>query len=483
MSAATETFMIDGYELVCGLEVHVELATATKLFSASANRFGDEPNVHIDPVTLGLPGALPVLNRRAVELAMRIGLALNCTVQPCTFHRKNYFYPDMPKAYQISQYDLPLNIDGWLELPGGKRIGVERAHLEEDTGKSTHIGGTGGRIHGSDHSLIDFNRAGVPLVEIVGRPDIASPEEARQYVTELRQILVAIGASDAKMEEGSMRCDANVSVRKPGDPLGTRCEIKNVNSVRSLGRAIEYEARRQIALIESGEKIRQETRHWDENDGRTHTLRSKEDADDYRYFLEPDLVPLVPEASWIDDVRASLPMLPRERRVRLSTATGAPADGEAVMVVVERGQDDYILAVGEAGADVARALVHVKEAFSEQGSEPRVPAADLARLISMETSGKLTATQAKTVLADIVGAGGGDAEAIAAAKGFEAMDTSELESMVDAAIAAHADAWAKYCGGEEKAMGALVGAIMKSSKGKADGKAVTALLQAKRGNR
>ena len=476
-----EKFMIDGYELVCGLEVHVELATATKLFSASANRFGDDPNVHIDPVTLGLPGALPVLNRRAVELAMRIGLALNCTVQPCTFHRKNYFYPDMPKAYQISQYDQPLNVDGWLELPGGKRIGVERAHLEEDTGKSTHVGGTGGRIHGSDHSLIDFNRAGVPLVEIVGRPDIASPDEARQYVTELRQILVAIGASDAKMEEGSMRCDANVSVRKPGDPLGTRCEIKNVNSVRSLGRAIEYEARRQIALIESGEKIRQETRHWDENDGRTHTLRTKEDADDYRYFLEPDLVPLVPDATWVDEVRAGLPLLPRERRSRLSAATGAPADGEAIMVVVERGQDDYILAVGDAGADVSRALVHVKEAFAEQGAEPRVPAADLARLITLETGGKLTATQAKTVLAEIVAAGGGDAEAIAAAKGFEAMDTSELEAMVEAAIAANADAWAKYCGGEEKAMGALVGAIMKSSKGKADGKAVTALLQAKRG--
>ena len=477
----SETFMIDGYELVVGLEVHVELATATKLFSASANRFGDDPNTHIDPVTLGLPGALPVLNRQAVELAMRIGLALNCSVQACTFHRKNYFYPDMPKAYQISQYDVPLNIDGWLELPGGKRIGIERAHLEEDTGKSTHIGGTGGRIHGSDYSLIDFNRAGVPLVEIVGRPDIATPDEAKQYVTELRQILVAIGASDAKMEEGSMRCDANVSVRKPGAPLGTRCEIKNVNSVRSLGRAIEYEARRQIALIEGGEKVRQETRHWDENDGRTHTLRTKEDADDYRYFLEPDLVPLAPEASWIDAVRAALPMLPRERRARLSSATGAPADGEAIMVVVERGQDDYVLAVAAAGADASRALVHVKEAYAEQGATPAVPAADLARMIVLETSGKLTSTQAKTVLAEIVANGGGDAEKIAAAKGFEAMDTGALEAMVDEVIAAQADAWAKFCAGEEKAMGALVGAIMKASKGKADGKAVTALLQSKRG--
>src|SRR5262245_33387037 len=294
--------MTTDYEMVIGLEVHVELATVSKLFSASPNRFGDEPNTNIDPVTLGLPGALPVLNRHAVELAMRIGLALNCRIQACSFHRKNYFYPDMPKAYQIGRYDGPLNVGGPLGLPDGTRIGIERAHLEEDTGKSTHIGGTGGRIHGSDFSLIDFNRAGVPLVEIVSRPDIRTSEEARQYVTELRAILVAIGASDAKMEAGSMRVDANVSVRHPGEPFGTRCEIKNVNSVRSLGRAIEYEARRQIDLIDSGEKVQQQTRHWNENDGRTHTLRTKEDADDYRYFPEPDLVPLVPDAEWIESV-------------------------------------------------------------------------------------------------------------------------------------------------------------------------------------
>ena len=220
-----------------------------------------------------------------------IGLALNCTVQPCTFARKNYFYPDMPKAYQISQYDQPLNVDGWLDLPDGTRIGIERAHLEEDTGKSTHVGGDG-RVHQADYSLIDLNRAGVPLVEIVSRPDIRSPEQARQYVTELRAILLAVGASDAQMEEGSMRVDANVSVRRPGEPFGTRCEIKNVNSVRSVGRAIEYEAKRQIQMLEAGEPIRQQTRHWDEGDGRTHTLRDKEDADDYRYFLEPDLVPV-----------------------------------------------------------------------------------------------------------------------------------------------------------------------------------------------
>ncbi|MCU1391663.1 MAG: gatB, partial [Ilumatobacteraceae bacterium] len=347
---------------------------------------------------------------------------------------------------------------------------------------STHFGGAGGRIHGSTHSLIDFNRAGVPLVEIVSRPDIRTAEQARQYVNELRAILVAIGASDAKMEEGSMRCDANVSVHKPGAPYGTRCEIKNVNSIRSLGRAIEYEARRQIDLIETGEKVRQETRHWDENDGRTHTLRTKEDADDYRYFLEPDLVPLAPSAEWIQAVADAMPKLPRERRLALAAATGAPADGEAVMVVVERGQDDYVHAVAAAGGDAARALIYVKEAFAPNadGIAPEVPAADVAALTQLETGGKVTATQAKTILAEIVANGGGDAAAIAKAKGFEAMDTGALEAMVDQVIADNAAAWAKYVGGEDKAMGALVGAAMKASQGKADGKLVTALLQSKR---
>jgi aspartyl-tRNA(Asn)/glutamyl-tRNA(Gln) amidotransferase subunit B len=479
-TVSTDTWTFRGYEMVVGLEVHVELATRTKLFSASPNRFGDEPNTNIDPVTLGLPGALPVLNRQAVELAMRLGLALDCRVQRSTFARKNYFYPDMPKAYQISQYDEPICVDGWLDLPGGVRVGIERAHLEEDTGKSTHLGGTGGRIHGSDFSLIDFNRAGVPLVEIVSRPDIRTPDQAKAYVSELRAILVAVGASDAKMEEGSMRVDANVSVRLPGDEFGTRCEIKNVNSVRSVGRAIEYEAQRQVGMLEAGESIRQETRHWDENDGRTHTLRSKEDADDYRYFQEPDLVVVDPDPEWIERVRASLPMLPAARRARLAEATGQATDAEAILVVTDRDQDHYVLAVGDAGGDAARALVHVKEAFAEQGERPSVPAADLARLTRLEVDGKLTATQAKQVLAEIVANGGGDAEAIAAAKGFEAMDTDELETMVDEAIAAQPDAWTKFCAGEAKAMGALVGAVMKASKGQADGKAVTALLEQRR---
>ncbi len=474
------TSLPNGWEMVVGLEVHVELATNTKLFSASPNRFGDQPNTNIDPVTLGLPGALPVLNRQAVELAMRLGLALNCTVQPSTFHRKNYFYPDLSKAYQITQYDQPLNVNGFLMLPGGIRIEIERAHLEEDTGKSTHFGGTSGRIHGSDYSLVDFNRAGVPLVEIVSRPDIRTSDQARQYVTELRAILLAVGASDAKMEEGSMRVDVNVSVRRADQPYGTRCEIKNVNSVRSVGKAIEYEARRQVDLLESGSVVRQETRHWDDAEGRTHTLRTKEDADDYRYFLEPDLVVLDPNQEWIESIRRSLPMLPAARRDRLARAAEVDNESEAIYVVVERGQDDYVLAVALAGGDANRALVYVQQGFADAGQSPKVPPRDLAALTVLERDAKVTSTQAKTILAEIVAADGGDPVAIAEAKGFRALDLTALAELIDAVIASQGDAWAKYCAGEEKALGALVGAAMKSSQGKADGKAVTALLQTRR---
>lgn len=474
------TALSNGWEMVIGLEVHVELDTKTKLFSASPNRFGDDPNTNIDPVTLGLPGALPVLNRHAVELAVRLGLALNCTVQASTFHRKNYFYPDLAKAYQITQYDQPLNVDGFLMLPGEVRIGIERAHLEEDTGKSTHFGGTSGRIHGSDYSLVDFNRAGVPLVEIVSRPDIRTSDQARQYVSELRAILLAVGASDAKMEEGSMRVDVNVSVRQSGEPYGTRCEIKNVNSIRSVGKAIEYEARRQIDLLESRGVVRQETRHWDDADGRTHTLRTKEDADDYRYFLEPDLVLLDPDKEWIESVRAALPLLPAVRRARLAQAAGVNKESEAIYVVVERGQDDYVLSVADAGGEVGRALVYVQQGFAEAGSTPRVPAKDLAALTILERDAKVTSTQSKTILAEIVANGGGDPVKIAVALGFEALDTRALAAIVDSAIVEQANAWAKYCAGEEKALAALVGAVMKASQGKADGKAATALLQARR---
>jgi aspartyl-tRNA(Asn)/glutamyl-tRNA(Gln) amidotransferase subunit B len=401
-------------------------------------------------------------------------------VQPCTFARKNYFYPDMPKAYQISQYDQPLNVDGWLDLPDGTRIGIERAHMEEDAGKSVHAGGDG-RVHQADYSLIDLNRAGVPLVEIVSRPDIRSPEQARAYVTELRAILLAVGASDAKMEEGSMRVDANVSVRRPGEPFGTRCEIKNVNSVRSVGRAIEYEAKRQIQLLEHGERVRQQTRHWDEADSRTHALRDKEDADDYRYFLEPDLVPLAPSAEWVEQVRANLPMLPAARRARLAELAAVAPDSEAIVSIVERGQDDYALSVVHCGGDAGRAVVYLKEAFADAGPLPALPATDVAALTRLEVDGKLTATQAKAVLTALIERGSGDAAAIAAEMGFEAMDTSALEVIVDEAIAAEPDAWAKYCAGDQRAQGAIVGRIMKASKGQADGKLVNQILQARRG--
>ncbi len=467
----------DRWEVVIGLEVHAELATRTKLFSSATAEFGGEPNTHVDPLTLGLPGSLPVLNVQAVELAIRVGLALNCTVQRSVFARKNYFYPDQPKNYQISQFDLPINADGWLELPSGQVVGIERAHLEEDTGKSTHVGG-GGRIHDAQYSLVDLNRAGVPLLEIVGRPDLRDAEGARAYVSELRAVLVAVGASDGKMEEGSLRVDCNVSVRPRGaEELGTRCEIKNINSLRSLGRAIDYEAARQVDLITAGERVVQETRHWNEDDGRTHTLRSKEEADDYRYFPDPDLVELDPDPEWVERIRSSLPMLPAQRRHRLAERSGAA--GDAVALVVERGLDDLCLAAIDAGADPARTLTHAEHHLADDRAQELDPAA-FAALVRMETDGALTATQAKTVLAELV-AGGGDPAAIAAERGFEAMDTSELEGMVDGIIAANPDEWQRYCDGDAKITGFFVGQVMQATGGKADGKAVTALLAARRG--
>jgi aspartyl-tRNA(Asn)/glutamyl-tRNA(Gln) amidotransferase subunit B len=466
------------WETVVGLEVHCELATATKLFCGCPNRFGDEPNTNVCPVCLGLPGSLPVLNQHAVELAIRLGRALHSTVQRSIFARKNYFYPDMPKDYQISQYDLPINEGGWLDLPSGQRVGIVRAHLEEDTGKSTHVGG-GGRIHEAGYSLVDYNRSGVPLLEIVSAPDLRSAEQARAYVNELRAILLATDASDAKMEEGSMRVDANVSVRRPGGELGTRCEIKNLNSLRSLGRGIEYEAQRQIELIGSGETVRQETRHWDDDTGRTSTLRTKEEAEDYRYFPEPDLVPLDPDERWVARVDRDLPLLPAERRGRLAEAAGVEPTGGAVAIAVDRGLDELALGSIAAGGDPARVLTHVEHNLAVEGAAALEPSL-LAALVAMETGGELTATQAKTVLAEMVASGQGPA-AIAQAKGFEAMGAEALTSVVDEVIATNPEQWERYVAGDEKVRGKLtgffVGQVMKATKGQADGKAVTALLR------
>ncbi|MEZ5139563.1 MAG: Asp-tRNA(Asn)/Glu-tRNA(Gln) amidotransferase subunit GatB, partial [Acidimicrobiales bacterium] len=463
-------------------EVHAELHTVTKMFSGAPNQFGDEPNTNVDPVTLGLPGTLPVVNERAVELAATFGLAIGATVQRSVFSRKNYFYPDMPKNFQISQYDQPIVVDGALELPSGHVVGIERAHLEEDTGKSTHVGGAG-RIKGAEYSLVDYNRAGVPLLEIVSRPHVRSAEQARQYVAELRSILVACGVSDGKMEEGSLRVDANISVRPEGtDELRTRCEIKNVNSLRSLVRAIEFEARRQADLHASGDRVVQETRHWDEADGRTHTMRSKEEADDYRYFPEPDLVPVELPAARLEELRGALPLLPSQRRHRLASVVGEPITSESVVVAVERGQDDQALAAISAGGDPARVLVHVVQNLAVDGGAD-LPAERLAEVVRMEVGGELTATQAKQVLAELVADPGRTAAEVAAAKGFEAMDTGALEAIVDDVIAANPDEWASFCTGDDKARkklsGFFTGQIMKASKGQADGKLVAQLLAQK----
>lgn len=467
----------EDWEVVIGLEVHAELATRTKLFSAATAEFGGEPNTHVDELTLGLPGSLPVLNEHAVELAIRVGLALNCTVQRSVFARKNYFYPDQSKNYQISQFDRPINVDGWLELPDGTRAGIERAHLEEDTGKTTHVGG-GGRIHDAEHSLVDYNRAGVPLLEIVGRPDLRSAEQARAYVAELRSILVAVGASDGKMEEGSLRVDCNVSVRRHGESeMGTRCEIKNINSLRSLGRAIDYEAARQRDLVLAGERVEQQTRHWNEDEGRTTLLRSKEGSDDYRYFPDPDLVELDPSSEWIERVRAELPPLPAERRHRLA-AVVAQADAAAVALVVERGLDDLVLAAAEQGADAGRCLTHAEHNLADPRAADLDPGA-FARLVAMETDGALSATQTKTVLAEMVD-GGGEPADIAARLGFEAMDTSELDGILDGLVADNPDEWQRFCEGDAKVAGFFVGQVMKATRGKADGKVVTQLLAQRR---
>jgi aspartyl-tRNA(Asn)/glutamyl-tRNA(Gln) amidotransferase subunit B len=470
--------MPDVWETIIGLEVHCELATATKLFCGCPNRFGDEPNTNVCPVCLGLPGSLPVLNEQVVELSMRLGRALRCEVRRSVFARKNYFYPDMPKDYQISQYDLPINVEGRLVLPSGATVGIERAHIEEDTGKSTHVGG-GGRITDAGYSLVDYNRAGVPLLEIVSKPDLRSADDARAYVSELRAILLATDVSDAKMEEGSLRVDANVSVHHPGEPFGTRCEIKNLNSLRSLGRAIDYEVQRQVDMIEAGEKVRQETRHWNEDDGRTHTLRVKEEAEDYRYFPEPDLVPLDPGAERVARVDAAMPALPAERRDRLAAAAGAEGTDGPVATAVARGLDELAAAAIAAGADATRVLTHVEHNLAVEGAE-RLAAGDLAELVKLETGGELTATQAKTVLAEMVATGEPPA-AIAKAKGFEAMGADALTAAVDDVIAANPDEWQRFATGDDKARGKLtgffVGKVMKATRGQADGKAVTALLR------
>ncbi len=468
----------EGWELVVGMEVHTELLTKSKLFCGCENHFGSEPNTNVCPICLGLPGSLPVLNKDAVELAMRIGMALNCTIAPSTFHRKNYFYPDQSKDYQISQYDLPINSNGFLNLPDGSQITIERAHMEEDTGKSTHLGGSG-RLAGADRSLVDYNRCGVPLVEIVSGPDIRTSEQARAYASELRGILIATGASDGRLEEGSMRFDANVSVRKTGDPLGTRCEIKNLNSLRSLQRAIDYEAARQVELILEGGTVRQETRHWDEGLGETSTLRVKEDAEDYRYFREPDLTELVPDQAWQDRVRAALPPMPAARRAKLlERIPGATkAQEDAVVVVIDLDLESYVNAAADGGADIAIAVSRAANELAA-GIETlsNLTTEAFTQTVLMESKGELSATQSKVVLGELL-ANGGDPKKIAAEKGFEQMSSDSLGATIDDLIAKNPDEWQRYKDGDDKLSQFFVGQAMKQTQGKANGKAVIAELQ------
>ena len=464
-------FLEEDWELIVGLEVHVELGTKTKLFCGCVNQFGDTPNTNICPVCLGLPGSLPVVNEKAVLYSMQLGRALNCKVNRSVFARKNYFYPDMPKDYQISQYDQPTNTDGYLELPSGIRIGIERAHMEEDTGKTVHVGSSG-RISGADYSLVDYNRAGVPLIEIVSNPEIRTVDQAKEYVVELRGILIALEISDAKMEEGSIRVDANVSVRRSGEQeLRTRCEIKNVNSLRSLGRAIEYEAKRHVDLYENGEAPSQETRHWDEGAGRTRAGRSKEDAEDYRYFQEPDLVPLNPKAETIAAIDQELPHFPSERRRQLADLTGM--DRAEIALIVERDYDAFAIKTIEVGATPQLVVKHLINNLSDGLGE--LTSAALAELVEMEEKAELTSTQVKKVLGELVQKGG-TPEDIAAQFGLEAVDSELIENLIEGLINDHPDEWERFCSGEKKVQGFFVGQIMKITEGQADGKVINQIL-------
>jgi aspartyl-tRNA(Asn)/glutamyl-tRNA(Gln) amidotransferase subunit B len=472
---------------VIGLEVHCELATASKLFCGCANAFGEEPNTNICPVCLGLPGSLPVVNEKAVEFALRVAEALHLHVPASSvFSRKNYFYPDMPKNYQTSQYDLPITVNGWLEVDGA-RIGVTRAHLEEDTGKTLHLGGAG-RIHGADYSLVDYNRAGVPLLEIVSEPDIRSAEQAKRYVEELRGTLFAIGVSDVKMEEGSLRVDANVSVRPAGSPeFGTRCEIKNLNSLRSLVRAIEHEAERQWNLVHAGEPIVQETRHWDEGAGRTISGRSKEEAHDYRYFPEPDLVPVAPTNQMRADVAASMPELPAARRQRYVDTWGIKEDDARVLVGVPglaAYAEEAVAALNGGGSpkDVVNWVRQDVLAYvNETGLSPAVLTPEmLAELVGLVASGTISRNQGKDVLDESLREAKWP-RTIVEEKGM-AQESNEdvLVQAVDAVLAANADAVEEYRTGDDKAKkkkrGFLMGEVMRSLQGQGNAQVLSKLL-------
>ncbi|WP_426243910.1 Asp-tRNA(Asn)/Glu-tRNA(Gln) amidotransferase subunit GatB [Nocardioides sp. LHG3406-4] len=492
MSDALLTFeeSLEKFDPAMGLEVHVELNTVSKMFCGCPTEFGAPPNTQTCPTCLGLPGAMPVVNRVAVESAMRIGLALNCEIAEwCRFARKNYFYPDMPKNFQTSQYDEPIAFEGWTEVEvDGEtyRIEIERAHMEEDTGKSLHVGGATGRIHGADHSLVDYNRAGIPLIEIVTKPIMGAREKApavaRAYVSQLRDLIVALGVSDARMDQGSIRADVNLSLAPAGTgALGTRTETKNVNSLRSVERAVRYEMRRHAAILDGGGSILQETRHWHEDTGVTTSGREKSDAEDYRYFPEPDLVPVAPSREWVEELRATLPEPPQERRARLQAEWGfsdlemRDTVGAGALLLVEE-----TIAAGATPptarkwwlSELARRANDTGVDIAELGVTPT----DVAAVQKLVDAGSINDKLARQVFEGLY-AGEGTPEEIVAARGLAIVsDEGALGAAVDTAIAANPDVAEKIRDGKVAAAGALIGAVMKEMRGQADAGRVRELI-------
>jgi aspartyl-tRNA(Asn)/glutamyl-tRNA(Gln) amidotransferase subunit B len=486
--AAIPPDVLAKYEPVIGLEVHVQLLTKTKIFCGCSTRFGDPPNSNVCPVCLGLPGTLPVLNKRAVEMAMRAALALNCTVQERSrFARKNYFYPDLPKGYQISQYELPLATNGWLEIEVGgakKRVGITRLHLEEDAAKNLHEG----FAHSAEKAYIDYNRCGTPLSEIVSEPDIRCPDEAYAYLTTLRQIMLYTGVSDCNMEEGSLRCDANVSVRLRGSKeFGTKVEVKNLNSFRYLQKALEYEIERHIGVHESGGRLSQETRLWNQAEGHTVSMRSKERAHDYRYFPEPDLLPVHVSEAWREEVRRTLPELPEAKRARFVAAYGLSKD-EAVVLTDAQQYADFFETVVKNGADpkqtaawmqrlsyLAEKTVEAEKIVAERFGN--VAANHFAEMIGLVSNGKITATNARAVLAEMYETGKPPAEIIAARGFAQITDTSAIEHAAREVIAKNPDNVAKYKSGNEGVFKFFIGQVMRATRGQANPQAVNDILR------
>ena len=486
--------VIAKYEPVLGLEVHVELGTESKMFCGCNTVFGAAPNTQTCPVCLGLPGALPVVNAKAIDYTIAIGLALNCSIAPYSrFARKNYFYPDMPKNFQTSQYDEPICVNGYLDVtvdteegPKDFRIEIERVHMEEDTGKSLHMGGSTGRIHGADYSLLDYNRAGIPLVEIVTKVVTGTgkyaPEVARAYVSELRDILRGLGVSDVKMEQGSLRCDANVSLRLIGsEKLGTRSETKNVNSLRSVERAVRGEMIRHAELLNKGERVTQETRHFHEDTGLTTPGRSKEQAEDYRYFPEPDLVPVAPSSELVEKIRASLPEKPSVRRKKLQEVWQVPDKEMAAMINAD--VLDLVEETVKLGADPTRArgwwlgeIARIANEKAVAASELPINPQDVAEIVALIAQGDLTDKLARQVVEGVINGEGRPAEIIEK-RGIKVVsDDSALMAAIEKAIAAQPDVAEKVRGGHIPAAGALIGAIMKETKGQADAAKVRELL-------